>query len=312
MELKLNSHGEKVRTLQEYLGVKVDGHFGPVTEAAVRRFQSDNQLVVDGVVGPLTWNAITAATTDLSEQIEYTGGGVIIQEHFLPRFEYYPGPVPKQWIFLHHTAGWNNPFKVVDDWAGDARGSIATEYVIGGQRITDNKADYDGTIVQALPEGAYGWHLGLGNTAMHRNSIGIELCNFGYLTKGGYYTMINQVRTWVAKKADRFYTYVGTEAHPNQVVKLSKKFRGHEYWHKYSNEQIKALRELLLHLSKKHDIDPKKGLVPLIAQHGADALDRVDRTKCEAEKGLWSHTNVSQVKFDVFPQTELLDMLKKL
>jgi len=62
--LEKGSKGDKVRQLQEFLNGKgaslgVDGRFGNKTDAAVRRFQTENGLVVDGVVGTQTWDALT-------------------------------------------------------------------------------------------------------------------------------------------------------------------------------------------------------------------------------------------------------------
>jgi peptidoglycan hydrolase-like protein with peptidoglycan-binding domain len=37
---------------------KIDGYFGPNTEAAVKHFQLVNELDVDGVVGPVTWQRL--------------------------------------------------------------------------------------------------------------------------------------------------------------------------------------------------------------------------------------------------------------
>lgn len=38
----------------------VDGSFGPATLSAVKKFQKDNGLEVDGICGPLTWAKLNA------------------------------------------------------------------------------------------------------------------------------------------------------------------------------------------------------------------------------------------------------------
>jgi peptidoglycan hydrolase-like protein with peptidoglycan-binding domain len=55
--------GHPVPSLQYLLrarghGVTVDGGFGPKTDAAVRAFQAQKHLSVDGIVGPHTWGAL--------------------------------------------------------------------------------------------------------------------------------------------------------------------------------------------------------------------------------------------------------------
>jgi murein L,D-transpeptidase YcbB/YkuD len=58
--LQFGNSGVSVRVLQKLLlssgyGIGVDGFFGAVTETAVKAFQSQNSLVVDGIVGQKTW-----------------------------------------------------------------------------------------------------------------------------------------------------------------------------------------------------------------------------------------------------------------
>lgn len=64
--LRRGAGGWQVRRLQRLLRrhgqlgppAQLDGEFGPVTEAAVRAFQTLHGLEPDGVVGPLTWGAL--------------------------------------------------------------------------------------------------------------------------------------------------------------------------------------------------------------------------------------------------------------
>jgi len=59
-----SSAKSRVKLIQrelKMLGYKVgpvDGIFGPMTEGAVKTFQSDQHLTVDGLVGPNTWKAL--------------------------------------------------------------------------------------------------------------------------------------------------------------------------------------------------------------------------------------------------------------
>jgi peptidoglycan hydrolase-like protein with peptidoglycan-binding domain len=77
--LSSGSEGRQVQLLQKALGsIKVDGIFGPETEAAVRSFQASKGLTVDGVVGQLTSGALrsqsagTAFIADVSSALPGT------------------------------------------------------------------------------------------------------------------------------------------------------------------------------------------------------------------------------------------------
>lgn len=59
--LRRGSTGDAVKVVQRHLVIDDDGVFGGGTEAAVRQFQSVNDLVADGIVGPRTWAIIPPA-----------------------------------------------------------------------------------------------------------------------------------------------------------------------------------------------------------------------------------------------------------
>lgn len=62
--IRYGDKGDDVRAVQQaltFLGYSpgaIDGIFGPLTNEAVRRFQSDQRIAVDGIVGPETISAL--------------------------------------------------------------------------------------------------------------------------------------------------------------------------------------------------------------------------------------------------------------
>lgn len=306
MLYKVGSRGEVVKGIQEVIGVAADGIFGKGTAESVKKWQSENGLPADGIVGPNTLGRMGLADTDNTTISDVTSGylkfskkeyktstDLNVVEFFMPKGEYKDGPINAEYIFLHHTAGWHNPYNCIKQWAGDDRGAISTEFVLGGPSVKGNDDSFDGVMVQAFPKGNWGYHLGKnGNQSMHKNSIGIEVCNFGYVTNGK--------------------TYAGTIVAPDQIVKLEKPFRGYSEWHRYSDKQIEALKKWIKWIGERDNIDIRAGLPALVKEKGADAFEFNEDAYYGKVKGIWTHTNTRKDKFDMFPQQELLDMLVSL
>lgn len=62
--LRFGASGDAVRVLQKLLlsngySVRVDGNFAALTETAVKAFQDQRNLTVDGIVGSRTWRELT-------------------------------------------------------------------------------------------------------------------------------------------------------------------------------------------------------------------------------------------------------------
>lgn len=72
LPLRLCNNGDLVADAQQGLvswgaQIDADGLFGPATEAAVRDFQTENDLAVDGIIGPNTWEVLCPFTNNLCE-----------------------------------------------------------------------------------------------------------------------------------------------------------------------------------------------------------------------------------------------------
>lgn len=291
---KRGSIGEQVKQIQKALGIKADGIFGKGTEDAVKKFQGENCLTADGKVGPKTMKILMEKMdTDLSVIIK-PKESLDIKDYYLPKREYINGKYNNDYIVLHHTAGYDNPKAVVDCWAKDSLGRVATEFVIGGQRCTDGRSIYDGQIVRTYPEGNQGYHIGTsGSSYMNIHSVGIELCNMGWVKNGK--------------------TYTGSIVRPDQIVSLKEPFRGYINWHKYTTKQIEVLRDLLLYVANRDNIDLHTGIYKWIKTEGAmKAFDFHQDAYSGKVKGLITHANIRKSKYDVSPQPELIDMILTL
>ena len=192
---------------------------------------------------------------------------------------------PKTQIYLHHTAGNGNAEGVSKYWNGNET-RIGTAFVIGE----------DGTIVQCFSSKHWAWHLGIDNQDFSRNgakyvnlnkcSVGIEVCNWGYLTK----------------KGDKFYNYAGGVIKPENVTELDKPFKGFKYWYKYSDAQIEALRQLIVYLCETYNIPTEY----------RSEIWAIDKLAFQNAKGIFTHNSVRKDKSDMYPCPRVIKMLQSL
>ena len=134
------------------------------------------------------------------------------------------------------------------------------------------------------------------NNQLNKQSIGIEICNYGPITK---------------TKDGKFLNYVNSEVAASQVCDLGYLYRGFQHHHKYSYKQIASLKELLIMLSGKYNINLKNGLVQVLDLPKGAGFE-LNNDALAGKPGVWSHTSVRKDKFDIHPQAELTAMLKTL
>jgi N-acetyl-anhydromuramyl-L-alanine amidase AmpD len=200
--------------------------------------------------------------------------------------DYYKEITAKKQIYLHHTAGTGIAENVFGNWERDKQGRIGTCVAIGR----------DGTIAQGFKSEFWAYHLGLTSQPFRANnlpfipldkiSIGIEIVNWGFLTK----------------KGDKYLTYVNSEVHKDEVCTLDKPYKGQKYWQNYTDEQIESVVELLKLWKTKYNIDISY----------KEDIWQVTPRALRGENGVFTHNSVRIDKCDVYPHPKLIEALKSL
>lgn len=318
--LMINMSGEDVKFMQGklkdlgFLKDKVDGYFGQNTLMAVTGFQKNVGLSTDGTVGMMFWNKLINYETksessivakapeveDIPLKVSHIGSdGFKIYDCLLSDDEYIKKEVKKETIYLHHTAGGSRPDWSIGGWERDSTKDkngnpvslkVGTSYIIGRKSSSNGDSLWDGKILRAFDDRYWAYHLGISgsnNVDLNSKSIGIEICNYGYLNLG---------------KDGRFYNYVNKPIMESEVVEID--YRGYKYWEKYTDTQIESTRKLILYLSGRWGIEIQKGI------YNETWFDYNDVWLTNG--GIRTHTQVRKDKYDVFPQKEMMQMLNSL
>lgn len=201
-----------------------------------------------------------------------------IKQFPFPENEYYKEETPKKTIVIHHTVSGPSAENIFTSWTNTPE-RVATALVIGG----------DGTIVQGYSGKYWAHHLGMktvNNKQLNQQSIGIELCNWGGLTFDG----------------SKYINAYGKPVPDSSIITYPKGFRGFKYFQQYSDIQLASLKELLIFLCDKYQIDKS---------YKAGMWD-VSKEACAGGGGIYTHVSYRADKSDCHPQPELIELLKTL
>jgi hypothetical protein len=207
-----------------------------------------------------------------------------VLKHPLNTNQFYLQAQQKQYIFLHHTAGSDAQSAI--EWWNSKPDHIATPYII----------DRDGSTYENFDPKFWSFALGVkGGTYIEKAAIHIEIVSQGLLTK---------------RQSTGEFLANGTVIKPEEVLSMDNIYRGSKYFHKYTDEQIASLQALLQYLIPKFNIP---------VDQDWDTFYQLQNFECAAtssykklKPGIWSHTSVRADKSDIFPQANLISMLKAI
>lgn len=189
---------------------------------------------------------------------------------------YYQDSTPKKKIIVHYTMGY-----LKGDIASLTKDKVSVSFVLGRS----------GNIFNLFDTKYWSYHLGPGtvggNTAMSKECIGIEISNIGPLKKIGdnLVTTYSDSDIYCGLDETQFYT------------KLPNKYRGYDYYAKFTENQYTNLVKLIKYLCGQHNI-PKKFL------DAAERYNVLSVPKFTGFTGIATHVNCRTDKTDIGPAFE--------
>ncbi|AEA44955.1 N-acetylmuramoyl-L-alanine amidase [Fluviicola taffensis] len=198
----------------------------------------------------------------------------------LPLLEsrYFRTAYTKKQIVLHGSNSDSSPKDTVSFWHTNPT-KFGSPFII----------DRDGTIYQTFESHYWIHHIGIKGkdfTSLDQHSIGITLSCLGPLKNidGLFYSMTNSL------------------VDVSEIIDYGQEFRGSRYFHRYTDEQLQSLNQLLQKLCATYQI-PKQ-----IATEQWD----ISLAALDGKPGIFSSVNFRKDRSDCHPQPELIQMLLSL
>jgi N-acetyl-anhydromuramyl-L-alanine amidase AmpD len=292
--LKLGDKNENVLLMQKTLKekyeypVELNSHYDDFLYQIIVKFQKDNDLGADGVVGSKTWTVLLESKDTSDPKVE---DRIVALEWD----EYSHSLEEKNQIFLHHTSGSASGVNVVSGWEHDANKygkvyRVATSYIISREYKRYGQDLKDGEIIKTFNPKFAAWHLGgSANSPIEKTSIGIEICSYGGL---------------IVNRGGQFQAWTDSIIPEEEVYEHPVQFRGYSYFQKYTDAQIESTYKILKELQKSFDIKIQDSFDTSWFEYNPEVRKNLP--------GIWTHTNVRTDKHDCFPQPELIQMLNSL
>ena len=265
---------------------------------------------------------------------------------------YYDEPHPKDAIFLHHSGSFHRPDWLVQSWDRDKSESTnkiryGAAFAIGGKDLVESTQDeWDGKVIQAFDPSCWSHNLSIkakNNTFLNQKSVAIEICNFGPLDltlDGRFFSdskiLIPEDQVVELDSAYRGFKYFHKYS-DKQLESVSELVK--ELSSRFEIDLVKGLKREIQKSSLKLPQDMptdklqkwlnKNGFVDdrgeklmengILDQKTKYAIEQIGKNPfsinplaLNGSGGLWSHSNVRGDVFDLFPQPELIEMIKSL